>query len=189
VSWDSFESKETCPCGRGTYRVVLSSNDWGQSRTEWHMDCRSCKSAYSLHTFEYYSNGLRDEGHAWVRTGPYKEAKQLEREALAVKEQALALAKKKHLGSIVARLDGISKKRIWSAIHAAVPNYKSLGTFYLHTKGMVTREIASTLFSDFELQAVWKLLGVQDKEVTQMLASAASLQKKSEVLLRTNSAR
>lgn len=44
VSWDSFERKETCPCGRGTYKVVNSSNDWGQSRTGWHMDCGFCKS-------------------------------------------------------------------------------------------------------------------------------------------------
>lgn len=54
---------------------------------------------------------------------------------------------------------------------------------------MNTREIAGDLFSDFELKGVWKLLGVQDKEVTRLQKSAESLLKKAEALIRRNSAR
>jgi len=153
------------------------------------MDCAPCQRTYALHSAERYWNGIRGEEHVWVLSGPYGEAKELDRKARGLKRQSLDLARTRHLGSLRARLDALSKKEVWVAISSVVPNYKSLQTFYLHTKGKSTRQIAGDLFSEHELPGVWKLLGIQDKQVTKLLSSAESLLSQAETLIRDNSSR
>ncbi len=72
---------------------------------------------------------------------------------------------------------------MWEALHQAIPYYKSLGTFYQHTKGQAESDYLAEVFSDRELKAVWDILGVHDAEIERLQKAAQSLSNKATDLL------
>ena len=35
-----------CPCGKGTYKIIHETDDWGKTRESWEMLCVDCKDKY-----------------------------------------------------------------------------------------------------------------------------------------------
>ncbi len=50
-------TEHVCPCGIGTYTVRRYSNDWGQQREEWGMNCPICKTEYECVITRYIPPG------------------------------------------------------------------------------------------------------------------------------------
>ncbi len=69
------------------------------------------------------------------------------------------------------------------ALFRAIPNYKSLGTFYQHTKGRTQADYLQQEFSHRTFVAVSKILGVQDKEIEQLQRESRGLSDQAEALL------
>lgn len=183
MSWESSETKFTCPCGSGTYTETHHSNDWGQSRFTWEMDCPSCKLNYSLHTYDYYEHGMRNEGYRWIKKPSYDKAMELLQKANELKDHTISLAKNKYLDVLVAQFENSSKKAVWEVLHANIKRYKSLGTFYNHTNGKNKYEYLGELFCDHYLDDVLKILHVKDKEVRELRTEEKNLEKAAERLL------
>lgn len=99
-------------------------------------------------------------------------------------DQALTLAKKRYLKLLIAHFAGVPKKQIWATLHGAIPYYKSLGTFYSHTKGKSEASYFAEIFSEYKMKAVWKILDIQDDEINHLQDTAESLSNKAENLLR-----
>jgi hypothetical protein len=183
MSWDSIDSAEKCPCGKGSYTVSHHSNDWGQHRTTWRMDCPLCKRRYALHAFACYPNGLFSEGYRWILKGAYNQAQKLLQRSEVSKKRALGLAREKYLNQFVTRFDGASKRHVWDSLFEAIPNYKILSTFYEHTKGKAPREYLTEEFSHHAIAAVRNILGVQDTEIELLQRGARLLFSRAEKLL------
>lgn len=183
MSWEYFERKHACPCGNGTYTETTGSNDWGQNSSAWRMDCPSCKLNYALYTYNYYRHGVNSEGHRWVKKQSYDKAMELQHKAKELKDRAIALAKNRYLGAWVARFENSSKKAVWEILHANIKWYKSLGTFYQHTKGKNKTEYLSELFNDHHLDDVFKIILISDKEIQALIAEEANYKKEAESLL------
>ena len=67
MGWEIDSEREyKCPCGGGTYTVVLSSNDWGSSRESWQMNCPRCAGTHRLDEFTYREGDRQYVGQQWV---------------------------------------------------------------------------------------------------------------------------
>lgn len=183
MSWESTSTNHVCPCGKGVYVVTDSSDDWGRTKTQWSMDCPSCKQKYALHTFGYYRHGMPSEGHRWIDRQKYEEAMKLSKEARDSKNLAVSLAKKRYLSALNGKFEGCSKKAIWEVLHAHIKWYKSLGTFYQHTKGKSSLEYLGELFSEDHLDAIFKILNMSDSEIKALHARTLALEEKAQALL------
>lgn len=186
MSWEYSEATHVCPCGKGTYTEITGSNDWGQSSSAWKMDCPSCKLNYALYTYEYYRHGMRSGGHRWIKKQSYDKAMELLNQAEQLKDRAVTLARSRHLDALVAQFENSSKKAVWEALHANIKSYKSLGTFYQHTKGKNKREYLAELFSDHYLSDVFKIIRVSDEEIQELKTQEKNLEKEAETLLHGN---
>lgn len=186
MSWEYSETKHVCPCGKGTYTETTGSNDWGQSSSAWKMDCPSCKLNHALHTYEYFRHGMRSEGHRWIKKQSYDKATELLNKAKHLKDRAVKLARSRYLNTLVAQFENSSKKAVWEALHANIKWYKSLGTFYQHTKGKSKREYLAEIFSDHHLNDVFKIIRVSDEEIHGLNAQVENLEKEAETLLHGN---
>lgn len=183
MSWESNETKKPCPCGAGTYTVINRSDDWGRFETSWKMDCPICSKKYSLYTYDYYRSGLREQGHKWIEKEIYDKALDLTTKANAAKKDALRLAKERYLPVLEKKFSKSSKKEIWEELNANIKWYKSLGTFYKHTKGQEKRQYLSELFRDSDLASVLKVANVDDKEVESLLSNSSALESEAKALL------
>ncbi len=186
MSWEYFETKHTCPCGNGTYTETTGSNDWGQNSSGWRMDCPSCKLNYTLYTYEYYRHGMRSEGYRWIKKPSYDKAMELLNKAERLKDRAISLAKSKYLDVLATQFENSSKKAVWEVLHANIKWYKSLGTFYQHTKGKNKREYLAELFNDHHLSDVLKIIRISDEEIQELKAEKENIEKEAETLLRGN---
>ena len=147
------------------------------------MNCLSCHERYALHTFNCYPNGLHSEGFRWVLKERYERAQMLLRESDALKNRALEVARQRYLSGFLKRFDGASKKTVWTSLLLAIPYYKSLGTFYQHTKGCAQAEYLQQEFSHHTFVVVSKILGVQDKELEDLQRESRGLSDQAETLL------
>ena len=186
MSWESAETKHTCPCENGTYTVIDSSNDWGQYELAWKMDCPECKKNYSLYTYSYYRSGLHNQGHRWIKTAVYEQAMELQNDARDSKDKAVDLARERYFNTLIERFSTSSKKAIWEVLQQNIRWYKSLGTFYKHTKGQEKHEYLGDLFNVSELEAILKIVGVDDDEIANLLRASDQLEVKAKDLLHAN---
>lgn len=147
------------------------------------MDCPSCKLNYALHTYSYYSHGMSSEGHRWIKRPSYNKAMELLENAKESKDSAIALAKTRYLGVLVAQFENHSKKAIWEVLHTNIKSYKSLVTFYQHTKGMDRTDFLSKLFNGHDLDGVMNIINVNDQEIQELRAKGGSCEKEAESLL------
>lgn len=184
MSWEYSDRKYACPCGNGTYTETSGSNDWGQSSVTWKMDCASCELNYALYTYSYYKHGMHSEGHRWIKRRAYEKAMEFLEEAKILKNHSVELAKNRYLDVLVARFENSRKKTVWEVLHANIKWYKSLGTFYKHTKEMNKREYLGELFSDNHLEDVLKIANVKDKEIQEIITKKNNFKKEAENLLR-----
>ena len=183
MSWDSTETQKSCPCGTGTYTVIDRSDDWGRFETNWRMDCPICSKKYSLYTYAYYNSGLREQGHKWVETTIYNEAMKLNKMAKDTKRKAVLLAKERYLPVLEEMFRKSSKKAIWKALSENIKWYKSLGTFYKHTKNQDKREYLGELFHQAELMSVLRIAHVEDDDIKKLLRDSSSHESESKALL------
>ena len=183
MSWDSTETQKTCPCGAGTYTVIDRSDDWGRFETSWRMDCAICRAKYSLYTYDYCDSGLRGQGHKWVETTIYNESVKLSEKALAAKSDAVRLAKERYLPVLEEMFSKSSKKAIWQVLNENIKWYKSLGTFYKHTKNQEKHEYLAELFDHSDLLSVLKIANTEDKDIEKLLKDSSELESKSKALL------
>jgi len=186
MSWEYSETKHACPCGKGTFTETVGGNDWGQRSSAWKMDCPSCKLNFALHTYECFRHGMRSEGHRWIKRQSYDIAMELLDKAKHLKDRAVKLARCRYLNTLVAQFADSSKKAVWEALHTNIKWYKSLGTFYQHTKGKNKREYLAELFSEHHLIDVFKVIRVIDEEIHGLNAKIISLEKEAEILLHEN---
>lgn len=184
MSWDSYETKKTCPCGVGTYTVVDRSNDWGQSDSQWVMDCPSCKMRYALHSFDIYPHGLHAIGHRWVLREDFELASNLKAQAESLMRLALERARERYLKNVCDYFSKMPKKKVWEKINSLIISYKSLGTFYRQTKGILLADyLSEEVFSESNISVVWFVLSHCDKEIEDILKDASALKEKSRGLL------
>lgn len=113
---------------------------------------------------------MRSEGHRWIKKQNYDKAMDLLNKAKHLKDRAVTLARTKYLDALVAQFESSSKKAVWESLHANIKWYKSLGTFYQHTKGKNKREYLGELFSDHHLNDVFKIMRVSDEEIQELSA-------------------
>jgi hypothetical protein len=186
MSWEYSEAKHACPCGHGTYTETTGSNDWGQSSSGWKMDCPSCKLNYALYTYEYYRHGMRSEGYRWISKQSYDKAMELLSKVERLKNRAVTLASSRYFDTLVTQFENSSKKAVWEVLHANIKSFKSLGTFYQHTKGKNKREYLAELFSDHQLGDVFKIIRVSDEEIQKLRTQAKTLEKEAEQFLHGN---
>lgn len=184
MSWEYFESIVACPCGKGTYTETFGSNDWGQTSISWDMDCPLCKANYALYTYSYYKNGMRSKGNRWIEKSKYDKAIKMLNEAKNIKLRAINTAKNKYLDALVTQFENSSKKAIWETLRTNINWYKSLGTFYQHTKGKEKREYLGELFSDYYLNELFKIMQVNDKEIQEQIEKANIVEVEADTLLR-----
>lgn len=183
MSWDSTETKRPCPCGRGTYTIVDRSDDWSRFESHWKMDCLDCKENYSLHTYGYYHSGLYEEGHRWVEKGTYDEAQKLQKESKRIQNIAVDLSVDRCLPAFMDLFDAKSKKAIWERLSQYIKPFKSLGTFYQHTKGKEKYEYLKELFCFSHLLALMQAAEVEDNEIKELINKAESLESRANGLL------
>ena len=131
----------------------------------------------------YYKNGMHSKGYRWVKRKTYEKAMELLEEAKILKAHSIELAKNKYLDVLMTQFENSSKKAVWEVLHANIKWYKSLGTFYQHTKGKNKREYLSELFSDHHLDDVLKIAHVNDKEIRELETKEKNLEKEAESLL------
>lgn len=184
MSWDSTEAQKICPCGASTYTVIDRSDDWGRFETSWRMDCQICSEKYSLYTYDYYNSGLHGQGHRWVKTTIYNESVKLSEKAVAAKSDAIRLAKERYLPVLEEVFREGSKKAIWQVLNKNIKWYKSLGTFYKHTKNQEKREYLAELFDHSDLLSMLKIANAEDKDIEKLLKDSSALESKSKALLR-----
>lgn len=116
----------------------------------------------------------------------YDKAMELLNKAKHLKDRTVTLARSRYLNTLVAQFEDSSKKAVWEALHANIKWYKSLGTFYQHTKGKNKREYLAELFSDHHLNDVFKIIRVSDEEIQGLNAQVENLEKEAETLLHGN---
>lgn len=129
---------------------------------------------------------MRSEGYRWIKKQSYDKAMELLNKAKHLKDRAVTLARSRYLDTLVAQFEDSSKKAVWEALHANIKWYKSLGTFYQHTKGKNKREYLAELFSDHHLNDVFKIIRVSDEEIQGLNAGVENLEKEAETLLHGN---
>ena len=129
---------------------------------------------------------MRSEGHRWIKKQSYDKATELLNKAKHLKDRAVKLARSRYLNTLVAQFENSSKKAVWEALHANIKWYKSLGTFYQHTKGKSKREYLAEIFSDHHLNDVFKIIRVSDEEIHGLNAQVENLEKEAETLLHGN---
>lgn len=183
MSWESNETEKPCPCGKSTYTVIDRSDDWGRYETHWRMDCPICEKTYSLYVYDYYRSGLPEQGHKWVEKGIYDQSMELEGRSKAAKNQAVRMAEDRYLPVLVDMFSNSSKKSIWQALSANIKWYKSLGTFYKHTKNKEKEEFLSELFSYSDLLSVLRVANAEDEEIKELLKSASAFESEAKALL------
>jgi hypothetical protein len=76
-----------------------------------------------------------------------------------------------------------SKKAIWEALSANIKWYKSLGTFYKHTKNQEKQQYLSELFQNSDLLSVLKVADVEDEEVERLISDSSALESEAKSLL------
>ena len=173
MSWDeSNPIRHKCPCGRGTYTERFSSNDWGQSRTEWAMDCPSCKKDYVLHTYEYYHHGLCETGHRWIKKDIYKKANGLEKSAKRLIGDAVHLAQSRYEDRWLAHFKDKTKKEIWAELTRNGEKYPSLGTFYKHVGSEGMSAYLSRYFEKEHILDIFRILNISDDKILLKLTEA-----------------
>jgi hypothetical protein len=147
------------------------------------MDYPTCKAKYSLYTYDYYDSGLRGQGHKWVKTTIYNKSVKLNEKAVAAKNNAVQLAKERYLSVLEGIFKKSSKKAIWEVLNENIKCYKSLGTFYKHTKNQEKREYLAELFDHLDLLSVLKIANSEDKDIEKLLNDSSALESKSKALL------
>lgn len=183
MSWESTETQKPCPCGNSTYTVIDRSDDWGRFETNWRMDCPICSKKYSLYTYDYYNSGLHAQSHKWVETEIYTKSMELKRKAEAAKKEAVRLAKERYLSVLEEIFRKSSKKAIWQVLNENIKWYKSLGTFYKHTKNQEKREYLGELFNHSDLLSVLKIANAKDKNIESLLTDSSDMESESNALL------
>lgn len=186
MSWEYSEKKHTCPCEKGTYTETTGSNDWNQHSNDWKMDCPSCKSNYALYTYEYYRHGMRSKGYRWIKKQNYDKAMEFQNKVKQLKDNTVTLAKVRYLDTLVLQFEKSSKKAVWEVLHANIKSYKSLVTFYKHTKGRSKNEYLAEIFSDYHLNDVFKIIQVSDTEIEKLKNQEKNLENEAEKLLNGN---
>lgn len=129
---------------------------------------------------------MRSEGHRWIKKQSYDKAMELLNKSEQLKNRAVTLASSRYLDALVTQFENNSKKAVWEVLHAYIKSYKSLGTFYQHTKGKNKREYLAELFSDHQLGEVFKIIRVSDDEIQELRTQAETLEKEAETLLHGN---
>jgi hypothetical protein len=183
MSWDSIETQKTCPCGDGTYVVIDRIDDWGRTETNWHMNCQTCQEKYSLYTYYGYDSGPREQRCKWVETTIHNESVKLKKKAETAKHNAAQLAKERYFPVLEKMFEKSSKKAIWKVLNKNIKQYKSLGTFYTHTKSQEKCEYLAALFDDSDLFSILKIANAEDKDIEKLLNDSSALESKSEALL------
>jgi len=184
MSWENDSvTKSPCPCGQGTYETIYSSNDWGQHKVTWSMNCSYCQSNFSLYTYSYFRSGEEYEAHRWVKTENYKKSKSLDRKARKLGSEAVELARKKYLEKTVMFFSQSNKKQIWEVFNKNILNYKSLATFYKHTKGKDKPEYIRELFVESSIISILKIIKISDIKITNDLLTSNNYKKEAKELL------
>lgn len=147
------------------------------------MDCPICIKKYSLHTYYYYESGLSEKGQKWIEKEIYEKSIALKNRAKALKENAIRLAKERYLPVLEDKFSRSNKKEVWESLKANIEGYKSLGTFYKHTKNQEKRLYLSKLFQDSDLASVMKVANAKDKEIERLLSDSTALNVEAEELL------
>lgn len=183
MSWDSTETKRPCPCGKGTFTIVDRSDDWGRSESHWKMDCPDCRKRYSLYTYGFYRSGLYEECHRWINKGKYDEARKLQEESKRTQKIAVELSVERHLSALMTLFDAMSKKAIWETLSKHIKPFKSLGTFYQHTKGKEKYEYLKELFYFSNLRALLQTAEADDGEIKELIEKSELLESRAKSLL------
>jgi hypothetical protein len=107
-------------------------------------------------------------------------------ESKHLKDRAITLARSRYLDALAAKFENSSKKAVRESLHANINGYKSLGTFYQHTKDRERHEYISELFTDHRLSDLFKILRISDGEIQEQNAQAKNHKNDAEILLRGN---
>lgn len=177
MSWETLnESKKACPCGNGTYTIIQRMDDWNRLDSNWVMNCPECMAIYSLYSYNYYDSGIPTQGKRWVKKGAFEKSKKLQQEADKLKEKAVELAREKYFPLLIDKFSKSSKKEIWSVLNENIAWYKSLGTFYKHTKNRTTKDYLSDVFDYRNLKSILKIVNIKDTEISDSLLKIDSLE-------------
>lgn len=185
MSWDKTETIQSCPCQVGTYTIIDSNSDWGQNNVTWIMNCPDCQINYTFYSQSYYRSGFEEQARRWVKTSSYKEALAFKEKANTLELQALNSAKEQHIDKLIEHFSTSNKKYIWEVLQKYIHNYKSLNTFYKHTKGMKKSEYIGDLFNKNDIKSVFKIICVTDVEFERILQVSEELKQKAESLLQS----
>lgn len=184
MSWeDDRVDKKQCPCGKGTYSVISSSDDWNRFRVSWAMNCPDCKLNYRLFEFTYYQDGMTETGFRWVKTEIFDRARDMMARAERLKNSCVADAKAKYLETLVQLWANLSKKDICTKLQKGLSHFSSLGTFYKHTKGMDRRTYLADLFQENQLLDLLRLIGIKDSGLEASFREANRLKSDADKLL------
>lgn len=93
------------------------------------------------------------------------------------------LAKERYLPVLEEMFSKSSKKAIWQVLNENIKWYKSLGTFYKHTKNQDKHEYLAELFDHSDLLSVLKITNAEDKDIEKLLKDSSALESKSKALL------
>ena len=184
MSWeDDSVDEEKCPCGKGTYSVTSSSDDWNRFRTSWTMNCTECKRNYRLFEFTYHRDGMGETGFRWVKTEIYDAAMAMIERGERMEESCLAKARAEYLEILVQQCNDLSRKEIWTKLSKGLRSFSSLGTFYKHTKGRDKRAYLADVFQYYPVPDVLRLIGVKNVALVASLQEAKKLKLDADKLL------
>lgn len=171
MSWEiDWRRRCSCPCGKGEYEEIGSSDDWGRSEIHRTMLCPECTEKYVYDDTVIYAHPRRERKRGWVLKSVLEEESRY-RENVETKSRELYYVKWQNCFANVK-----TKKELWKTltVHGKYP--PSLGTFYSHTKKFgkeeLTKEInryfnyhnLKQVFEICRIEPDWEYLGVNDED-------------------------
>lgn len=179
MSWEVIStSTHNCPCGLGSYLVVVLSDDWGRTEERWEMRCLKCSSEFALYKYHYQDSGEVWPAYVWVRVEALHRVHAAEANLATFQDRVIATAKSRHLAQWMNHFaPASSRKDLWRRLTDNGKRYPSLSTFYQHTRGSDPLEYVAQRFTFQDLAWILEKLAIEDKELDDSLHQAARMER------------
>lgn len=166
MSWEETSRRHyACPCGKGTYAIVIISDDWNRSEESWEMDCLDCKTNFRLYTFSHSRSGLIEDHFLWIPQLAYNELIRIKDQIETIKNDILRTAQSRHMQRWLSSFaHAKSKKEIWRTLTDNGQKYPSYSTMISHLKDSNLETFLRRQFTFDNLPFVFKILEIKDAE-------------------------
>ena len=166
MSWEySAPVLHSCPCGKGLYKIIHRSDDWGRTDERWEMDCPFCCNSHGLYSFQRNWKGTCIDQYRWVARPLLEHIWTLKRRIADAQATIDDYLKATYSQAWLAHFDGNPKKHIWQQLVSDGRDYPSVATFYSHCRQNGLDNTLLNYLKYGEVPTLKRVLSVTDKNL------------------------